>query len=133
MCGYDTTDFARQPWSIETLLNDPLVGMVMHADGATKEDLLTALKIAYRANSRVSNWSSDGFCCTLVLPVQSGRNRGMTRRRRAPEVRQDQAFKGRQFTAEVILGAVRWYLMFPVSCHVRFQEEVSLTETSSPA
>jgi transposase-like protein len=23
-------------------------------------------------------------------------------------------FKGRQFTAEVILWAVRWYLMFPV-------------------
>src|SRR3954466_3895057 len=25
------------------------------------------------------------------------------------------AFKGRQFTAEVILWAVRWYLMFPIS------------------
>ncbi len=24
-------------------------------------------------------------------------------------------FKGRQFTAEVILWAVRWYLMFPIS------------------
>jgi transposase-like protein len=24
-------------------------------------------------------------------------------------------FQGRQFTAEVILGAVRWYLQFPVS------------------
>ena len=24
-------------------------------------------------------------------------------------------FEGRQFTAEVILWAVRWYLMFPVS------------------
>jgi transposase-like protein len=30
-------------------------------------------------------------------------------------VRQDQSFKGRQFTAEVILWAVRWYLMFPIS------------------
>jgi transposase-like protein len=30
-------------------------------------------------------------------------------------IRPDQSFKGRQFTAEVILGAVRWYLMFPVS------------------
>jgi IS6 family transposase len=30
-------------------------------------------------------------------------------------VRPDQSFKGRQFTAEVILWAVRWYLMFPVS------------------
>ena len=24
-------------------------------------------------------------------------------------------FKGRQFTAEIILWAVRWYLMFPIS------------------
>jgi IS6 family transposase len=29
--------------------------------------------------------------------------------------RPDQSFKGRQFTAEVILWAVRWYLMFPIS------------------
>ncbi len=29
---------------------------------------------------------------------------------------QGEAFKGRQFTAEVILWAVRWYLMFPISC-----------------
>src|SRR5919202_5716070 len=36
-------------------------------------------------------------------------------RRRAARVRPDQAFKGRQFTAEVILWAVRWYLTFPVS------------------
>ena len=28
---------------------------------------------------------------------------------------QGQAFKGRQFAAEVILWAVRWYLMFPIS------------------
>jgi transposase, IS6 family len=28
---------------------------------------------------------------------------------------QDRAFKGRQFAAEVILWAVRWYLMFPIS------------------
>jgi transposase-like protein len=28
---------------------------------------------------------------------------------------QGQAFKGRQFSAEVILWAVRWYLMFPIS------------------
>ncbi len=39
----------------------------------------------------------------------------MTTRRRAPRVRQDQSFKGRQFTVEVILWAVRWYLMFPIS------------------
>ena len=29
--------------------------------------------------------------------------------------RRDEQFKGRQFTAEVILWAVRWYLQFPVS------------------
>src|SRR4051812_44162199 len=39
----------------------------------------------------------------------------MARRRRVVSVRPDQSFKGRQFTAEVILWAVRWYLMFPVS------------------
>ena len=39
----------------------------------------------------------------------------MTTRRRAAQIGQDRAFKGRQFTAEVILRAVRWYLMFPVS------------------
>jgi hypothetical protein len=39
----------------------------------------------------------------------------MTRRRQATQVRRDQAFKGRQFTAELILWAVRWYLMFPIS------------------
>jgi hypothetical protein len=39
----------------------------------------------------------------------------MATRRRAARVGQDRAFKGRQFTAEVILWAVRWYLMFPIS------------------
>ncbi len=39
----------------------------------------------------------------------------MARRRRAASVRSGQCFKGRQFTAEVILWAVRWYLMFPIS------------------
>jgi transposase, IS6 family len=39
----------------------------------------------------------------------------MSKRRRAAGIRQDQAFKGRQFTAEVIPWAVRWYLMFPIS------------------
>src|SRR6201995_5162136 len=39
----------------------------------------------------------------------------MTRRRRTTQVRQDRPFKGRQFTAEVIVWAVRWYLMFPIS------------------
>ena len=35
--------------------------------------------------------------------------------RQLQELRVDLSFKGRQFTAEVILWAVRWYLMFPVS------------------
>ena len=39
----------------------------------------------------------------------------MARRRRVASVRPGQSFKGRHFTAEVILWAVRWYLMFPVS------------------
>ena len=55
------------------------------------------------------------FCCILVRPIRSGTSRGMARQRRAASVRQDPAFKGRQFTAEVILWAVRWYLMFPIS------------------
>ena len=31
------------------------------------------------------------------------------------KIRQDRPFKGRQFSAEVILWAVRWSLMFPIS------------------
>ena len=36
-------------------------------------------------------------------------------KRRLAEAWADLSFKGRQFTAEVILWAVRWYLMFPIS------------------
>jgi IS6 family transposase len=36
-------------------------------------------------------------------------------RRQLTKLRADLTFKGRQFTAEVILWAVRWYLMFPIS------------------
>src|SRR3954462_11579877 len=39
----------------------------------------------------------------------------MAKRRQAIRVRPDQPFKGRHFTGEVILWAVRWYLMFPIS------------------
>jgi transposase-like protein len=39
----------------------------------------------------------------------------MARQRRHSQIRKDRPFKGRQFSAEVILWAVRWYLMFPVS------------------
>jgi transposase-like protein len=39
----------------------------------------------------------------------------MARWWRVARVRQGQSFKGRQFTAEVILWAVRWYLMSSIS------------------
>jgi transposase-like protein len=39
----------------------------------------------------------------------------MTRQHQASAVKQGGSFKGRQFTADVILWAVRWYLMFPIS------------------
>jgi transposase-like protein len=39
----------------------------------------------------------------------------MAKRRRVGEIGPGRSFKGRQFAAEVILWAVRWYLMFPVS------------------
>ena len=31
-------------------------------------------------------------------------------------------FKGSHFERDVILWAVRWYVAYPISCHVRFQE-----------
>src|ERR687897_1017938 len=39
----------------------------------------------------------------------------MARRCRTVAMKQGGSFKGRQFTADVILWAVRWYLMFPIS------------------
>ena len=39
----------------------------------------------------------------------------MARRHQAGAAKQGGSFKGRQFIAEVILWAVRWYLMFPIS------------------
>ena len=48
-----------------------------------------------------------GSVATLVRPVQPARSGGMTRPRRTPLVRQDQAFKGRQFTAKVILESMQ--------------------------
>src|SRR3712207_5659351 len=46
----------------------------------------------------------------------SATGRGMAKRREVEaSVGPEQPFKGRQFTAEVILWAVRWYLMFPIS------------------
>ncbi len=39
----------------------------------------------------------------------------MARRRKLEQIGAVRSFKGRQFAAEVILWAVRWYLMFPIS------------------
>ena len=39
----------------------------------------------------------------------------MAKRCRTAAVKQGGSFKGQQFTAEVILWAVRWHLMFPIS------------------
>ena len=39
----------------------------------------------------------------------------MARRHQVGAVKQGGSFEGRQFAAEVILWAVRWYLMFPIS------------------
>jgi hypothetical protein len=60
----------------------------------------------------------------------------MTKRRQAVQVRQDQRFKGRQFTAEVILWALRWYLMFeiiPFQEPSAFRSEKSLQNSPRPS
>src|SRR5256885_15069015 len=46
---------------------------------------------------------------SVVQHPHSARERGATNRAHG-------IFKGRQFTAEVILWAVRWYVMCPISC-----------------
>jgi hypothetical protein len=38
--------------TFKALLNDPMVRIVMHADGVTNEDLSAALQIAYKALRR---------------------------------------------------------------------------------
>jgi len=56
-----------------------------------------------------------GSVTSLRRLIGLGKAGAMARQRQAVRVRQDQSFKGRQFTAEVILWAVQWYLMFPIS------------------
>ena len=51
MCEDNTALCAANPLSLERLLDDPLVRIVMHADGVTEQDLLAALQIAYEAVS----------------------------------------------------------------------------------
>jgi transposase-like protein len=55
-----------------------------------------------------------GLCCKAFGAARTRHNRCRIRGCGAA-VAQDQAFKGRQFTSEVIVWAVRWYLMFPIS------------------
>jgi hypothetical protein len=50
MCA-DSAVRAILPGCIEALLDDPLVRIVMHADGVTTGDILAALQIAYQATS----------------------------------------------------------------------------------
>ena len=55
-----------------------------------------------------------GVLLRLIGAVTARQKPRMARRHQAGAVKQGGSFKGRQFTAEVILWAVRWYLMFPV-------------------
>jgi hypothetical protein len=57
----------------------------------------------------------NGLGCSVCTCLRPEPWFGMAGRRRLGQIRVGLAFKGRQFAAEVILWAVRWYLMFPVS------------------
>ena len=50
MCAASAVS-AIPPWSIEALLDDPLVRIVMNTDGVTAEDIMAALQIAYQATT----------------------------------------------------------------------------------
>src|SRR3982750_3577229 len=58
---------------------------------------------------------NDGSVASLRGGSGLGRRVVSMRRIAAGIMAQGKDFKGRQFTAEVILWAVRWYLMFPIS------------------
>ena len=47
--GDNAADCAQYRLSFGALLDDSMVRMVMYADGVTKQDLWTALQVAYRA------------------------------------------------------------------------------------
>ncbi|MFC7544756.1 IS6 family transposase [Siccirubricoccus deserti] len=72
---------------------------------STRRDLSLILIVA-RLASRLSRYS---------LPALGRPFSGMVRDHRLRKLKADVAFKGRHFTAEVILWAVHWYLMFPIS------------------
>jgi transposase, IS6 family len=69
-----------------------------------------AISVRGRFLKKESIW----LCCRVLGLARKRHNRRQLHGLRAVVV-QGQAFKGRQFTAEVILWAVRWYLMFPIS------------------
>ena len=56
----------------------------------------------------------------------------MARQRQTVRLRQDQSFKGRQFTAEVILWAVRWYLKKRIRPHLRMSNGSWRVDESVP-
>jgi hypothetical protein len=64
--------------------------------------------------ARRTPFGRSAACQSLGADENSAQS-GPDRREYGAAVVQGQAFKGRQFTDEVILWAVRWYLMFPIS------------------
>src|SRR3954453_17139010 len=64
--------------------------------------------------SRMGSASTGSFA-NFLGGSGLGRRVVSMRRIAAGIMAQGKDFKGRQFTAEVILWAVRWYLMFPIS------------------
>jgi DDE domain len=96
----------------------PPPGVPWDAGGGAKAEALTLshLETGFRDAEAIDFAGTIfGSVASLELPDRSGTSAGMRRRRHAAQVRSDQPFKGRQFTVEVILWAVRWYLMFPIS------------------
>jgi MFS family permease len=98
-------DFDASRGSVSLLFS--LGGFLYFAVGVLNGPLadhwrLSAWQVYMRARDPV--W----YCCIFALLVQSGTSRGITGWRRVTRARRDQAFKGRQFTAEMILwgGAV---------------------------
>ncbi len=62
-----------------------------------------------------ARWTDGTVLLRLFGAVTARQKPRMTRRHQAGAVKQGGSSKGRQFTAEVILWAVRWYLMVSIS------------------
>lgn len=59
MCADTAMSLAIPCWTLEALLNDPLVRIVMHADGVTRQDILAAFEVAYQAARAAAMASSS--------------------------------------------------------------------------